>query len=171
MENLSKLKELYEQDCSNDSVLLSILNKVVDQVSGALLTEKGQTYLFYSPNNDLLILNDTNTTKENVQQSIVRLSLYFTIVYVATTLFLGYMENSSKLENEMFDFLQSLLPRCKELNTIVIESLNTILPYLNDEYAKIYHLEKIWFFEKDLYKCKNVPLVLPSKLPKNAAQA
>ena len=171
MENLSKLKELYEQDCSNDSVLLSILNKVVDQVSGALLTEKGQTYLFYSPNNDLLILNDTNTTKENVQQSIVRLSLYFTIVYVATTLFLGYMKNSSKLENEMFDFLQSLLPRCKELNTIVIESLNTILPYLNDEYAKIYHLEKIWFFEKDLYKCKNVPLVLPSKLPKNAAQA
>ena len=171
MGNLSKLKELYEQDCSNDSVLLSILNKVVDQVSGALLTEKGQTYLFYSPNNDLLILNDTNTTKENVQQSIVRLSLYFTIVYVATTLFLGYMENSSKLENEMFDFLQSLLPRCKELNTIVIESLNTILPYLNDEYAKIYHLEKIWFFEKDLYKCKNVPLVLPSKLPKNAAQA
>ena len=171
MENLSKLKELYEQDCSNDSVLLSILNKVVDQVSGALLTEKGQTYLFYSPNNDSLILNDTNTTKENVQQSIVRLSLYFTIVYVATTLFLGYMKNSSKLENEMFDFLQSLLPRCKELNTIVIESLNTILPYLNDEYAKIYHLEKIWFFEKDLYKCKNVPLVLPSKLPKNAAQA
>ena len=140
-------------------------------MSGALLTEKGQIYLFYSPNNDLLILNDTNTTKENVQQSIVRLSLYFTIVYVATTLFLGYMENSSKLENEMFDFLQSLLPRCKELNTIVIESLNTILPYLNDEYAKIYHLEKIWFFEKDLFKCKNVPLVLPSKLPKNAAQA
>jgi len=171
MENLSKLKELYEQDCSNDSVLLSILNKIVDQVSGALLTEKGQTYLFYSPNNDLLILNDTNTTKENVQQSIVRLSLYFTIVYVATTLFLGYMENSSKLEKEMFDFLQSLLPRCKELNTIVIESLNTILPYLNDEYAKIYHLEKIWFFEKDLYKSKNVPLVLQSKLPKNAAQA
>ena len=128
MENLSKLKELYEQDCSNDSVLLSILNKIVDQVSGALLTEKGQTYLFYSPNNDLLILNDTNTTKENVQQSIVRLSLYFTIVYVATTLFLGYMENSSKLEKEMFDFLQSLLPRCKELNTIVIKSLNTILP-------------------------------------------
>jgi hypothetical protein len=64
--------------------------------------------------------------------------------------------------------LHSILTRCKELYEFAITSLNTILPYLNDEYAKIYHLEKVWFFEKDIYKTKCEPLVLPSKSPKRA---
>lgn len=92
MENLSTLKTLYEQDRTNDSILLSILHNVIEHKSGTFLTEKGQQYLSYLPSKDLSILDDKEESRENVQRRIVCLGLYFTLIYVSATLFLGLME-------------------------------------------------------------------------------
>ena len=179
MESLNTLTELYKQDKTNDAVLLQLLNTLLEQFTGKILTDKGEKYLSYVPTNDLANINNASVDKETLQKSIVCLGLYYTLIYVLSTLFIGFMvqiDSVKVLPNgkevdlpiELLDFLHSLLDRSKELCEYVINSLNSILPYLDDEYAKIYHLEKIWFFEKDIYKSKSEPLVMPSKPPKRA---
>jgi hypothetical protein len=164
MEKILELKDVYEADRANDAVLLQLINAILEQVSSKILTdEKGSQYLFYDPTEDF-----HNIKK---QKSMVCLSLYYTLIYVLTTLYIGFIHTIDntphKLPVELIGFLHSLKDRCTEILEISISSLDKILPCLSNKYAQIYHQEKIWFFEKDIYDCKS-KLEMPSQLPKNS---
>jgi hypothetical protein len=164
MEKIFELKEFYEADRANDAVLLQLINAILEQVSSKVLTdEKGSQYLFYDPTEDML-----NRAK---QKSMVCLCLYYTLIYVLTTLYIGFIHTIDntphKLPVELLGFLHSLKDRCTEILEISIKSLDNLLPCLNDKYAQIYHQEKVWFFEKDIYGCKG-KLEMPSQMPKNS---
>jgi len=166
MEKILELKDVYETDRANDAVLLQLINAILEQVSSKILTdEKGFQYLLYDPTEDML-----NRAK---QKSMVCLCLYYTLIYVLTTLYIGFIQTIDntphKLPVELLDFLHSLKDRCTDILQISITSLDNLLPCLNDKYAQIYHQEKVWFFEKDIYDCKS-KLDMPSQMPKKGRE-
>ena len=80
-------------------------------------------------------------------------------------LFLGFMQQEDKsvseLSEEQINRLTVLLPKIENLNGIVHENLKTLIPHINDEYAKIYNQTKCNLFAKDLFDTHTLNLPNP----------
>jgi len=163
---LLKLKELYDFDTRNEYFLLPLMAEILNQSQPncEFLTEQGFNILLNNVLEDINMIdkvdNQEDIKKQEHQEAMVRLCIYFTILYNISILYSSYCYSLTidegknlldRFDTELINYFFELDKRSETINKVAEHRTKDYISHLTEEYLKIYKQERIKCFTKDIF--------------------
>jgi hypothetical protein len=163
---LLKLKELYDFDTRNEYFLLPLYAEILNQSQSncEFLTEQGFTILFNTLMDDIQLIDKVEKQEDiksqEHQEALVRLCLYFTIIYNLTLLYSSYCYTLTtdegknlldRFDTDLINYFFEIDKRAEFINKVAEYKFKDYIPHLTEDYLKIFNQEKKRCFTKDIF--------------------